>query len=318
MSQARNKNLQRALNEKIKKEAATRGVSIEHLRHQIAFEGLLDRLYSAPDPGWTLKGATSLLMRNGSGRYTSDMDFSRDQAWSNAEEVKQEFVDICSRKSSDPFTYGVTKVKPHPVGDDTGYATPTMEVRIQVNYGGKEFLTFKIDVTVHRHTQEPTEEILVKPVLSSFTSYAIPEFSIITTPIESHLADKVCAMYERHNQGREASTRTHDLLDILTILQTQEFDFEKLALTLGHEYQRRKMTLPKAMISPGPKWESEYGMSARKNKATAGEYNTLEKALKFAGQCLNPVLARLLQESASSPEEMSVQKTWNPKTCSWQ
>lgn len=60
MSQARNKNLQRALNERIKKEAVARGVSIEHLRHQIAFEGLLGRLYSVPDPGWTLKGATLL------------------------------------------------------------------------------------------------------------------------------------------------------------------------------------------------------------------------------------------------------------------
>ncbi|EPD68628.1 hypothetical protein HMPREF1219_01812 [Corynebacterium pyruviciproducens ATCC BAA-1742] len=318
MSQARNKNLQRALNERIKKEAVARGVSIEHLRHQIAFEGLLGRLYSVPDPGWTLKGATSLLMRNGSGRYTSDMDFSRDQAWSDSQEVKQEFADICSRKCGDPFTYFVTKVGTHSVGDDTGYATPTMAVHIQVNYGGKQFQIFKVDVTVHRHTQEPTEEIMVKPVLSSFTSYDIPEFAITATPIESHLADKVCAMYERHREGREASTRYHDLLDILTILQTQEFDFEKLVRTLSHEHQRRRMTLPKEMISPGQKWDSGYAKTARDNKIFARGTTTLDDALQFAGQCLNPVLARLPEESTVSPEQITAQKRWNPKTCSWQ
>lgn len=318
MSQRKIKNLKQSLTAKIKNESKKRGVSIEQLRFQIVFEGLLYRIFSVPDPGWTLKGATSLIMRNGSGRFTSDMDFSRDHLWFDRQEVAAEFTDICSRQCPDPFTYELIKVKTQSSGDNSGYSTPTLRVTIQVTCGGTHFEYVNMDITPHRHTQEPTEQIEVAPVLPTLIDCNIPPFAIVATPIESHLADKVCAMYERHKQERKASTRYRDLLDILTILQTQEFDFEKLVRTLSHEHQRRGVKLPKEMISPGPEWDRGYAKTARDNKAFARGITTLDDALQFAGQCLNPVLGRLLQESELSPEEVSAQKRWNTKTCSWQ
>lgn len=105
-----------------------------------------------------------------------------------------------------------------------------------------------------RHTQAPPEHVEVNPLLNTLQQNRLYEpFTVLVTPIEAHLADKICAMRETHH-GR-TSTRYHDLADIIQIILTQDFSAQKLQSTLLHEARRRNIQLPEVLASPGPEWE---------------------------------------------------------------
>ncbi|NEA36979.1 hypothetical protein G3I17_35830 [Streptomyces sp. SID13031] len=92
-------------------------------------------------------------------------------------------------------------------------------MKAQALLGGREFETFSIDLTTRRHIDSPVDQVALKPIIDHETLRDLP--SVPTTPIENHLADKVCALYEWHGQdGDKASTRYATWLTSSGSLQT--------------------------------------------------------------------------------------------------
>lgn len=304
-NQTEARRLQRSLNMRIKNLAQTREVSVQHLRFHLIFECFLRRVFADNQTTWVLKGGTALLMRNGSGRFTQDIDLARDTLWEEPDDVHHEFEEIARRPADDPFTFAVTSLHTKREPSPDGYSAPTVEVRLAARIGVTTFETIRIDVSPQRHTQNPIERVPVAPLLDTLIDGEAKCFHVLTTAIESHLADKICAMYEPHPSGR--SNRFHDLADIIRIIQTQRFSAHKVFTTLSHEAARRRIPRPQKLIPPGPHWEKEYEKNAPSYAELPIELHSLTNSLEYAGACLNEVL-----------NEHRTQGIWNPATQQWE
>lgn len=76
-SRRESKERQKKLNQAIARRSKDRGLPSDLIRYQIAFEGFLERVFQSGSDEWVLKGGASLLMRNGKGRTTTDVDLAR-------------------------------------------------------------------------------------------------------------------------------------------------------------------------------------------------------------------------------------------------
>lgn len=284
----------------------TQGRSKDSIRYQLLFECFLQRIFAHPDSGWVLKGGTALLMRNGYGRFTQDIDLARAQEWNDVDEIHQEFEKIAQRKASDPFVFEVTSTRLQSTSTPDGYSTPTIQVKLSARLGANVFHAIKIDVSIQRHTQLPLETVLVEPLFDQISKTVnYDPFYIPVIAIESHLADKICAMYERHRSG--ASNRYRDLADIIQIIRTHEFSAEKLAKILDHETKRRHIEWPELLNAPGPNWEKEYARNAPEYDGLPVNLHSLQASLDDAGTCLNEVL-----------ERSRISGTWNHQVLRWE
>lgn len=129
-------------------------------------------------------------------------------------------------------------------------------LRITTRIGARKFLEFWIDVSGDLQVPPVTSTTTVKRSDNLNIPFAPQTFQILSYPIESQLADKICAMYEMH-EGR-ASTRFRDLYDITLIALNLEVDSEELALALKTQQQVRNIRLPLRFSHPGNEWLLRY------------------------------------------------------------
>lgn len=99
LSRTEAKNLQKSIAMRIDHLSKTEDRSKDSIRYQLLFECFLRRIFAHQDSGWVLKGGTALLMRNGHGRFTQDIDLARAQKWDDTEEIRQEFEKNRATKS---------------------------------------------------------------------------------------------------------------------------------------------------------------------------------------------------------------------------
>lgn len=296
--------LNRSLGDKINNEARQRGVAAAAIRKQYIFTLFLSRIFDTdPQPPWVLLGGNALLIRTGGGRFTQDIDLARASAWETSEDARVELQELADRGADrDPFTFVVRSVTPHSEPDAYGYGGKTAKAKVQALLGEIIFDDFTIDLTERRHLDAPVEQVPLRAVISHETLTSLP--TVPTTPLESHLADKVCAMYEMH--GDRPSTRYRDLADIVRILDAGPIRGSRLAEVLQREAGRRKMTLPSRMQAPSEAWFEAFPLQA----STFAEYPeklwNLDAALNAARPLLDSVLSG---ERASG--------VWNPKTHTW-
>lgn len=305
LSQAEMRNWQRSMSTRIANLAREQDRGKDSIQFQLVFECFLSRIFSKPSSEWILKGGTALLMRNGSGRFTRDIDLAHGHKWEDTSQIAQQLESLMQRKGADPFTFKITNVHSRQAGTFDGYSDPTATVTVKAFLGARSFHSFRIDVTLGRHTQTPPELVRVTPLLNLVTKEGGYEpFSILVTPVEAHLADKICAMRESHLNG--VSTRFHDLADIIQIIRTQDFTAEKLLSILSHEVKRRRIDWPEKITSPGSNWEKDYAQKSPTYAELPKELHSLQGSLNYAGSCLNEVLQR-----------KRIHGTWSHRTSRW-
>ncbi|WP_040429525.1 nucleotidyl transferase AbiEii/AbiGii toxin family protein [Corynebacterium pilosum] len=293
-----------SLNSKINNEAKRRGVPANSVRYQFVFQVFLRRVFKNPaDTAWSLRGGTSLLLRTGGGRFTQDIDLARAADWASVEDVREELRQVCEVDLNDHFQFELVSVK-ETREDSTAYGRATLRAVVKCLLGLKEFQRFSVDISPGRHTQTPAEIIEVKPVIKLEDGPEEP-FAIRVTPIESHLADKVCALYEDY--GVNSNTRYRDLADIVRIIMHESFSAERLLDTLYHESHRRGVTLPKLLHPPHSKWEEEYHEHAQGFFEFPKEYATLDASLDYSNNCLAAVLDQSIDQRLS----------WDPIKQEW-
>lgn len=299
----------RSRDAKIRNAARSQGTTAELIRKQVAFNLFFQRIFSPEDSRWTLLGGNALLIRTGYGRFTQDIDLSRNEQWADLSHVQEELGALLSEGDRpDDFSFAITKAIAHSEPDNYGYGSKTAKINVRVDFGGKPFDTFSIDITSRKHITSAVERIQLKPALDDQALIDLP--AIPTVPAENHLADKICALYETHHgEKRRPSTRYRDLADMIRFVKDVPFDAAQLILVLKHEQQRRKIQLPHQLSSPHLSWEKEYPKAARTFAQYPQHLLPLDKALDYAGTCLNEILNTTRTTGYWNPEHQQWETT---------
>lgn len=270
----------RALEDRLKREAKSRGRPLEELRREFVFQRFLALIFAQTGSQWVLKGGASLLMRLVDARSSKGLDLLR-LGEAHPNDAIAEIRQLTAPKDGDHLAFVV--------GDAVSYSRVNPVVEISVTaYIGAQYGSFPIDLATELHLLAKPELIRPRPVVEI---PGLPEVrGVVVYPLTDQVADKVCAMYEVHGERQRPSSRFRDLFDLALIVSACEFDAGPVVQSLHAESERRRMQLPTKMTPPGPNWDAGYRAYARKTRITA-DLHDLTGALEHVGGCLNPLLA---------------------------
>lgn len=154
-------------------------------------------------------------------------------------------------------------------------------------------------------------ETLTVPASYQLATESLPPNSPVHPyPVASQLADKVCAMYERHGAtppGR-ASTRYNDLYDIALTASGLPVSAAELSSALNTQFRVRSIPLPQRITAPDKKWESEYPLKARAFTGARDNLRDVGEALRIAGLFSDPILGG---------DPATAAGMWDPVTLTW-
>lgn len=258
----------------------------------MAYDRLLERLYLVNE-GWVVKGATALLSRDIGVRATIDIDVYREAAREIAE---AELREAASKDIGDWFRFEIGA--PRPIGD----AAEGVRLPVTALIANAIWAAFHVDLvgTDLRMTGEP-EDV---PPLARVIMPDIEQRGYRAYPLVDHVADKVCAMYDRYGGTQAPSTRYKDLVDLVAIALAASVDAEPQMAALRSEAERRVVRLPERFGVPDVRlWEPGYAAEAGRSLLPVAHH--LAEALAVVGPFLDPVL------------DGTARGKWNPHESRW-
>lgn len=252
------------------------------LRRQFAYDRLLTRIFTKDPERWILKGATALLARLGPrARHSLDLDLSSES--SNLNDAEQAFRSAAETRLDDYFRFATGP------GKNLVQGGRARRVPVVAYLGATEFANFHVDIVIG-HPLVGTPEIV--PALVPIEVPGIPQATYRAYPLVDHIADKLCALIERHPRGNgvpEASTRYRDLADLVILAHTARVNAVELGMALTAEARRRDLQLPSSLSTPtGPGWVAGYSRVTRELSIIAE--HDLTTAMNTVSNFLNPVL----------------------------
>ena len=282
-----------SVNDRLRLAASASRHSLTDLRRQFAYQRLLARVFADPSSRWVLKGATSLLVRFPDARHSLDIDLYR--ADDSPDAAVAELRRLGAADLDDFFRFAVGPPSQVVIG------IAGVRVPVAASIGTRQFADFKVDV-VTAALVTGTPEVLQPESLVDLPGLRPPPYRLY--PLADHIADKVCAIVERHGPDRYPSTRYRDLVDLVLIAQRTRPRAAELAVALRSELARRALDPITTMQVPDKGWSSGYAAEARR-AGVSGELATLDGALALVRSLIDPVLAE------------SVDAVWSPATASW-
>lgn len=277
--------LSRALRDRAKREAASTGTRPGDLLNRFYFERLLTRIFQHDPDGWLLKGGQAMLVRYRDVRHSRDIDLCRPHTTDLNEAV--EAIRSAAALDLGDFVRYDYRERTEITGN-----RPTTRVSFNILVGPRTEGTVSVDLVVHSLLHGTPELRKLQPSVPVEWPDDWPVVKLY--PLTAHVADKVCALYERHN-GR-ASTRYRDLVDLVLIALRESMHGRDLQAAISHEHQRRRdagtdLELPEVFMVPEPtSWNAGYEHEASSLGALA-DYRMLSQATELMSRFLNPVLA---------------------------
>ncbi|SDT81071.1 nucleotidyl transferase AbiEii/AbiGii toxin family protein [Actinoplanes derwentensis] len=266
--------MRRAVTDKLRVEASGGSWPLPDLQRQYAYDQLIERLYRTDD-GWVIKGATALLARRVSARHTIDVDVYRAGAIAD---VERQLRLAAALDIGDWMRFEVG-----PAARIRAAGAQAAQVRVRSFIGTKVWTAFQVDI-VADGVEMSAEPDSVPPLTSLFAS---EKRLWRAYPLVDHVADKVCAIFERHD-GRP-STRFKDLIDLVAITERATVDAELQMRALRKEGRRRVLELPSEFGVPDRGlWTAGYRAEAR--RAVGLTALDLDGALAVVGPFLDPLL----------------------------
>ena len=165
--------------------------------------------------------------------------------------------------------------------------------------GPKRMQPISIDLVVD---EIPLEEAEVVTPADRIRVEGVEVCDYLVYPVESALADKLCAMIERHD-GRPSS-RVKDLVDVLVYATTCAVDGGKLTSSIKREAGARRLVLAESFAVPEG-WEKAYGRQFAKLCAQtrlSDAYSSIAEAAKLAAKLLDPALRGEVEGLSWDPE----------------
>ncbi|MCX5055048.1 nucleotidyl transferase AbiEii/AbiGii toxin family protein [Streptomyces sp. NBC_00474] len=279
------------------------GMSVPDLMKIFYFNRLAARVFTKEPDGWLIKGGQALLVRyRGAARLSQDIDLQSTHPERSAEEARQLVIEAASMDLGDFLRYAPTRFDNH---SDEGRGSAQ---HFKVFCGTAEVASIKVDLVVGRTLSGTPEIRTLKSAVDIEWPVDWPDVRLY--PVIDHVADKVCAMYERHGDNAQfGSNRYRDLADLLLISQQETVHGPDVTEALHREAERRRLdgiriVLPAAFEAPGSDWPDGYPKQAALVVGLQG-CGTYAEAVQAAAAFINPMLAR------------SAQGTWDPHTVTW-
>lgn len=269
-----------SLRDRLKARAKSSGRPFNELEREYLLQRFLARVFADPDSPWILKGGTGLLARLPGARHSQDIDLlHRTQT---LEAAADDLRRLAAIDAGDPFRF----VLSDPIAM-TGTVNGA-QIRVTAYLGATQFGRFPIDLSTELAFVAEVERHRPTPVIEVPDVAPLPEFTLY--PLVDQVADKVCAMYERHGPQQIASTRFRDLVDLVLITREFALDGDQLSEALAQEARRRGLTLPIALVSPDSTWTAGYPKVARPTMVPK-DLQSLANALETVARCIDPALA---------------------------
>lgn len=275
--------------------------TVEELLREFYLARLLARVFRHDPHGWVLKGGQALLVRYPGTRHSRDVDllYAGDQDHDQAVAALRAAADLelgdhLRFRFLDATTAGDTRI--------------ASKVRFTVYIGTTKIQVISIDLVVDHHFSSAP---VTRQLPAVFDLDGIADWPTVRLyPIIDHLADKICAMLERHGPTAAVSSRYRDLVDLVLIICKEPVAGIELHAALRIEAGRRRdrgtqIILPSAFQIPDPvTWEPGYANTAAA-VPDLDEFRTLTPATDLAAAFINPLL---------QPRPPG---TWNPNQRTW-
>lgn len=276
------------------------GMSVADLMKIFYFNRLAARVFTKDPDGWLIKGGQALLVRyRGAARLSQDIDLQSTDLNLTADEVRELVIKAATLDLGDFLRYAPTKYT-DAAEDGRGGAQ-----QFKVFLGITEVATIKVDLVVGRPLTGAPETRTLKSAVDLEWPVDWPEVRLY--PVVDHVADKICAMYERH--GDNGSNRYRDLADLLLISQQEAVPGQAALHALRREAERRRtygthLPLPDAFQIPGPDWHAGYPGQAKLVVGLNG-CATFSEAAENAATFVTPLLSG------------TARGTWDPSAGAW-
>jgi hypothetical protein len=248
----------KSLEHRLQQEARDKGIDLQRVSRRVAFDRLLARFFSDPEPPFFLKGGYAMELRIASSRATKDMDLTYLRRFNNQEELASDLIlnqlqALAAVDLGDYFLYRVESAQltldNAPYG---GFRYPVVS-----HVAGRLFVQFHLDVGVDFLVAN-TETIMASDWLD-FCGISAPFVRMIS--VEQQIAEKIHA-YTLPREHR-MNSRVKDLIDILLLTRTREPDLCHLALVLLQVFQLRKThPAPPCLLPPPIDWTRPYASLA--------------------------------------------------------
>ena len=203
---------------------------------EIAYRRLLARLFDVQPERWVVKGGAALLLRLDPNRTSNDIDLA---FISGSEEITgavQALESAAAHDLDDFFEFEVARGRTVEVDPDHPLER-AISVPIVARVGSATFAEFSVDLGLARDSLE-IEWVEPGAALTGEEAVDVtPPIALLALPAQ--VADKVCAVFERHGTRGEPSSRARDLADIAMIAAQKAIDGTSLVTHLQREQDRR-------------------------------------------------------------------------------
>jgi nucleotidyltransferase AbiEii toxin of type IV toxin-antitoxin system len=259
---------------------------------------LLARVFHTDPARWVLKGGQALLVRWPAARYSTDIDLLGDQE--NTDEAVKALIEAAAIQLDDHIHFQHQQTT-----DQKHVDRPTRSVYFRAMLGNVELRRdVKVDVVVSGHT--PRGAVVTEPLDAPFRVECDVWPEVRMFPLEDHVAEKICAMYEKY-RARDASTRYKDLADLAVIALNSSFEGAMLHAVLLDEVQRRRargmvLELPATFSVPNSAWRSGYGKIAKTVRELPAELHNFAGVQPLMDAFLTPLLQQVPPAGRWTPE----------------
>jgi predicted nucleotidyltransferase component of viral defense system len=285
-----------------KNRAETTGVSTGELLQQHFHRRLIARVFHGDDASnWVLKGGQALLVRWPAARYSTDIDLL------SAEDTTDAAVDAlktaATLRLADQIWFSHLRTSAQ-----THVERPTRKVSFMAMFENAP-LNHRVQVDVVTSGHRPRGSIATEPLRPPFASDCAPWPEVRMFPIEDHVAEKICAMYERHQAGGHPSTRYKDLVDLSLFALKSPIPGKEAHEILHDEIARRRkrgmvVDPPARFEVPDPRsWKGGYHKVAQGVRGLPSEFRTLEGVHTLADAFVTPLLQATPPRGRWNPEE---------------
>lgn len=248
------------------------------------FHRLLCRVFTDGNASFVLKGGHGVLARTLDARATRDIDLLSTS--NNLEGALDDLRHLAQRDLGDFIFFEYEGAEPIKADDE--YRSG-LSVRFVPVMGVKRMQPISIDLVVDEVPLEGAEPI--SPA-DRIDVKGLDTCDYLVYPVGAALADKLCALSERHN-GR-ASSRVKNLVDIVIYALTCDIDGNDLQRRVQREIAVRKLE-PMGTFSLPEEWDASQARQYAKLCAQTGipkQLHDIGKASKLAARLFDRALNR--------------------------
>lgn len=260
---------------------------------EVAYRRLLARLFAVQPDRWVVKGGAALLLRLDPNRTSNDIDLAYVADAGEHAVALAALVAAASHDLDDFFAFEVDRDRLVEIDPDHPLER-AVSVPVRAAIGGTTFAEFRVDLALPRDEAVAIDWLTPPPTLTGEPAVdATAPVAVLALP--SQLADKLCAIFERHGADAAFSSRARDLADIAMIATQQTVDGAAFAAAVERESARRLAvgTLQEPLpVTFRLAADQEADWRRRWAKATRAAPVGFDEAFEVAEAFLAPVLRR--------------------------